>query len=217
MTADNELIKVTDGNTNVRERLQRLRVALAHGGDINITDINGYTPLYRAAYQGALPLVEALLAAGASLAPSGAMRNTPLHGVVNGHITDREAEPIIGVLIAAGLSPNVRNIESVTPLQLAARNDLIESSKLLLKAGAIVNANDNTRKTPLHEAAEQGSQEMCSMLLAHGADPNRTNRYGMSATDFCRDKQTLKLLHGVTGSAPVPSSTLPSRPRAQTA
>ena len=60
--------------------------------------------------------------------------------------------------------------------------DYLEIAKLLVQAGADVNAHKNGR-TALHWAAEKGDTAMADFLLSHGADPNaRMKRDGGQVT-----------------------------------
>lgn len=64
-----------------RGPLTLLQLLLAHKADVNLVDTKGteFTPLHLAARAGAAAKVEALLAAGAQVAPFNSQGNTPLH------------------------------------------------------------------------------------------------------------------------------------------
>jgi 26S proteasome non-ATPase regulatory subunit 10 len=53
---------------------------------------------------------------------------------------------------------------------IAARSNQMATAKLLLEAGASVNAVNDVGETSLHLAAEAGNAEMARMLLENGAD-----------------------------------------------
>ena len=67
---------------------------------------------------------------------------------------------------------------NVTPLHLAAANNVPAVALLLLEYGAIIDARDDTDATPLHFAAWVNSDPaVASQLLDRGANPNaRENR-----------------------------------------
>ncbi len=56
-----------------------------------------------------------------------------------------------------------------TPLKKAARNAHVDSVKLLIAAGACVNAYGDAKRTPLFEAASRGHAECVRLLLEVGA------------------------------------------------
>ena len=57
------------------------------------------------------------------------------------------------------------------PLHAAAAGRHIEVCRVLLAAGADVNATQHGGSTPLHEAAQHGDVELTELLLSAGADP----------------------------------------------
>ena len=70
----------------------------------------------------------------------------------------------------------------------AAAHGRLETMRVLIKAGADVNARAGSlphgtstgRETPLYEAAFWGKAAMVQFLLKHGADPNLKDAYGRS-------------------------------------
>lgn len=54
----------------------------------------------------------------------------------------------------------------------------VDEVRLLLTAGAIVNAKDDIGSTPLHRAIFKGDSELVELLIRHGADPFSYNIYG---------------------------------------
>jgi ankyrin repeat protein len=57
------------------------------------------------------------------------------------------------------------------PLHAAAAGRHLEICRILLAAGADVNATQHGGFTPLHEAAQHGDVEMVELFLSAGADP----------------------------------------------
>jgi len=73
---------------------------------------------------------------------------------------------------------HARDKEGSTPLHWAAWRGQVEAARLLLEAGAEVNArNQNTHwgTTPLHAAAHGNQAAVVQVLLARGGDPRAKN------------------------------------------
>ena len=90
------------------------------------------------------------------------------------------------LLIAHAAAPNVvsRNAIKVMPLHSAAAGDHLAVARLLVAAGADVNAPQLQGYRPLHAAAQNGNAELVELLLAAGADPNARNDAGQSPADL---------------------------------
>jgi ankyrin repeat protein len=76
------------------------------------------------------------------------------------------------------------NPQKVMPLHSAAAGQHLEVAKLLLEAGAEVDAVQEGGFTPLMSAAQNGQVEMMSLLLDHGADRTKQTPDGRSAYSF---------------------------------
>lgn len=90
----------------------------------------------------------------------------------------------VQALLAAGASVNAADQSGYTPLMGAINNRRIANAKILIDAGAEVNARipengDTPLILPLYY--KRDSSEAVSLLLAKGANPNTTNSVGRSA------------------------------------
>jgi len=90
------------------------------------------------------------------------------------------------VLLEHGASVDVytRNPFANQPLHAAAAGRHIEVCRVLLAAGADVNATQHGGFTPLHEAAQHGDVEMSELFLSAAADPSLTTDAGETAADL---------------------------------
>lgn len=76
-----------------------------------------------------------------------------------------------------------RNPFANQPLHAAAAGRHLEACRILLAAGADVNATQHGGFTPLHEAAQHGDVEMTELFLSAGADPSLTADAGETAAE----------------------------------
>ncbi|MGE3146247.1 MAG: ankyrin repeat domain-containing protein, partial [Pseudorhodoplanes sp.] len=68
-----------------------------------------------------------------------------------------------------------------TALLAATHGNHAEAARLLIAAGADVNAKDEIQDSPFLYAGAEGRNEILKMALAAGADLKSTNRYGGTA------------------------------------
>jgi ankyrin repeat protein len=93
----------------------------------------------------------------------------------------------VGQLLAGGSDANGEDPSGERPLHAAARWGQAEAARLLLEAGADVDATDDHGNTPLSTAVYEYRDEnhepyvrVLDVLLEHDADPNKKNRHGVS-------------------------------------
>jgi len=129
----------------------------------------GTTPLLRAAKALDAPAIKMLLEKGANLSLSNNRGITP-------------------VMAAAGLGSTDADTRGLYITEDVQQRS-IESLKLLLAAGADINAKDGTRGlTPLHEAARWGWNDVVRFLVDHGADLQAKDNRGMTPVDSAMGK-----------------------------
>jgi hypothetical protein len=162
--------------------------ALIHAGDSN----NQYmTPLHHAAFRGHVELLYMLVQEeGAHLDRTTLGGETALHKAVQGR-QPRAVE----ALLQMGADPNIRSGlsgcaagrqpgMSWTPIFRAALFGLTDVVRMLVQAGAQVNAVGSVGWTPLHYAAAWAHNHTVAALLQFGADPlARTSPAGHTAYD----------------------------------
>jgi len=75
-----------------------------------------------------------------------------------------------------------------TALHFAAQNNSVPIGKLLIEAGADIEAKDSYGNTPLFRAtfASHGDCRFIKLLLINGADPNASNHHNVSPLMLAR-------------------------------
>ena len=76
---------------------------------------------------------------------------------------------------------NLNPRSGFTPLMLAATKNATDVAKLLIKAGADVNAKDEDDRSALIYAADDNAIELAQLLIKSGADMNAKDRYDRTA------------------------------------
>ncbi len=151
--------------------------------------------LYEAAAFGRSGRLEAILAAEpAQLNALSSDGFTALHLAIFGG-----SENTVRILIAHGADLNVvstGNIARVPPLGTAVFLHSATLARLLLDAGADVNARYEGGSIALHVAAMTGDEELIRLMLQSGADPTVRNDQGDRPQDVARDESTRTLLAG---------------------
>jgi ankyrin repeat protein len=172
-------------------RVRLVKALLAHGADVNArTSTSGMFMTYigyptKGAFEpfacgtgdvrGATPIWVAANTANRS------------GGERGGAMTGDSAE-VIRVLLAAGADQRITTVDGTTPLMVAAglgkgtfspglqrgsrSQSAEEAVKVLVEAGADVNAVNEADFTALHGAAFRGLDEVIEYLVAHGANIN---------------------------------------------
>jgi ankyrin repeat protein len=134
---------------------------------------NGESPLMAALYRGHADVVEALIDAGAELdvfAAAATGRVDALRRALADSTTD-----VVGY-------------DGWTPLHLAAFFGHLDAARVLLDAGARVDAvsQNSLANTPLHAATAGKHADVAVLLLDHGADPRATDAGGYTPLDIAK-------------------------------
>jgi hypothetical protein len=72
----------------------------------------------------------------------------------------------------------------LTPLMAAAMRRFLQTARLLIAAGADLNATDSAGRTALIWAVKHGDGKIVEALVSAGADPNVVDRRGLTAIDY---------------------------------
>ena len=165
-------------------RLEVVRLLVAHGADVNAVTKSQQTPLhYATTYKFLnLELIQFLVEHGANVNGNGP-GSTPLYRAFR---WDRDPLPVVEFLLENGADVNAASRDRKrTPVDMAvfllgSPTDHLPLIEVLLRFGADVNpVPPNTeREPPLPEVALHGNVPVARLLLAAGADPNATGPWG---------------------------------------
>eukprot|EP00210_Caulerpa_lentillifera_P001155 g1112.t1 len=128
--------------------------------DLNSTDDQGHTALYRASFYGRTQVVEFLLKQGANADLDDMDGQTSLHVAA-----ERGFGRITQALLEKTKDVNVQNLVGSTPMLSAAQNGNISVLRELLKFGADPNTANNNEETPLWAATKAGHEDFVRVLL----------------------------------------------------
>ena len=145
-----------------------LKLLIDAGADVRAVSASGMTALHLCA--GDLKKVRLLVDHGADVNARTKMGRTPLlvAAYTNG------GSETVKLLLSKGAHVNTADTAGITPLIAAANVNDATTAKLLIAAGADINARANVGQaaTPLQAAAHNGSAELVRLLLAYSASVN---------------------------------------------
>jgi ankyrin repeat protein len=136
-----------------------------HPDQVHAENLNGSTPMHVAASAGHVDILALLLEHGVDVDVRTTGGRTPLLSAsASGSV---EAG---WYLIDHGADINARDNDDYTPLYFAFGGH-VESVRMLLERGAVMDIQTKQGETQLHRAARLGNVEIVRLYLEHGADP----------------------------------------------
>ncbi|XP_012737414.2 B-cell lymphoma 3 protein homolog [Fundulus heteroclitus] len=171
-------IAVVQGELPIVHRLiQLLRLARR---SLDIYNNLRQTPLHLAVITKQANMVEVLLGAGADPAVLDRHGQTALHLCCEYQQLD--CLSVLLSLSSSSLCLEIRNFEGLSPLHLAVLQGHQDLSKMLLDAGADINAMDiKSGQSPLMHAVESNNADMVHFLIENGCDVNSQSYSGNTA------------------------------------
>jgi ankyrin repeat protein len=154
-----------------------VQLLLWHKASHNIADRHGNTPLLKAAKEGLLETVRALLDHGADPAETNDDGNNALHNAAIYRQSTTQHNEIATLIIGTNKElVNVRNNSGKTALHICVEkpsNEVLTS--LLLGAGASSSVPDLSGETALHYAVNYAEKSLIELLLKSKSPPDQTN------------------------------------------
>jgi len=202
--------------------LAAVKKAEGEGGDVNVIDLKGVTPLLLAVHNQNVEMVKFLLSKKAN--PNLCSTNSsPVHEAVRVHnqqileivlsgggninlSTDfgktpllmaiqEEQEAIFDFLLGKKADTKVKNDGKVSCIHFAAAsNSLKIMEKILAWKDTNINERNGNGKTALHIAAEKNNGDMIKVLLNKGADTKEKDGWGRLAEE-CGKQTAYKMIH----------------------
>ena len=161
--------------------LQVVQALLKHGAVVDAREDNyGQTALMFAARAGHADVVSALLARGANPNAATTVGATPAFVAPNSVPGFGFGLGILRGGVPADRGRREPTPGGMTPLLYAARHDRIDVARLLVKAGADVNAKEANGIWPLLMAISNDNTAAAQLLLEHGSAVNGQDWYGRS-------------------------------------
>ena len=156
----------------MRADLDKVRILLKGGADVNVAQGDGMTALHWSAENRSVEMAAMLIYAGANVEAV-----TRIGGYTPLHLASRSGSAaIVQELLEAGANPTVASSAGgATPLHFAASASSRGSVISLLDHGAEIDARESAwEQTPLMFAASLGRTEIVELLLSQGADVSVT-------------------------------------------
>ncbi|MBN1130128.1 MAG: ankyrin repeat domain-containing protein [Chitinispirillaceae bacterium] len=167
--------------------LAAVKKIIAEGGNVNMADGSGRTPLIEAAWSGRHDVVKHLVEKGAAVNTVDRVGYSALmRACEEGHVS------VAAYLVGKGAQVNARgNVRGTTPLMLAAEKGHLKILELLIAKGAKVNIVDQHEETALTYAFHANQSKAVKFLESKGGrgKPERGSHAHYSSRD--RENKTI--------------------------
>ena len=199
-----EVTEVTKANEDLEKALlskspqkaKNIFQAVRDGAtDLTAADEKGHTALHWAVSKNEMDIIKIILDRGGDVNAQTHQHNeTPLH-----YAAQKDFAKVAAELIARGALLEDQQVHGNTPLMEAAGKGAVEVIRVLIDAGANVNAKGSeTHYTALHRAAETDQSEVAKLLIQAGADVNAksSEEYDSQTTlDIAKEFESLEVSH----------------------
>jgi ankyrin repeat protein len=143
-----------------------VKVLLAHGADLGARDAAGLSPLHQAIFQCKKTMEEADVPDAGEASPASARLTSGDRRDAKQKALDRGCE-MVRLLLGKGAQVNAASDRGVTPLHVAAWDEMTDVAEILIAAGADRTAKDERDLTPADYA--KGRKQQTAMRLLNTA------------------------------------------------
>eukprot|EP00057_Strongylocentrotus_purpuratus_P018141 XP_011672615.1 PREDICTED: E3 ubiquitin-protein ligase MIB1-like [Strongylocentrotus purpuratus] len=182
-----------------RGKVERVVEILSTSPEKANVKVGGKTALHKAAAQGHLEVVQALLESGAEIdITTDDGGNTPLIYSVEG-----DEPAITKYLIGKGADINRGNDNGRRAIHQAAYKGLVDCARVLINHGCDVNVQDTEKDTPLHDAIMKSRLDVIELLVkVPDLDVTIPDERGFTALQFAALKDKPEAAELIARSCP---------------
>jgi len=150
--------------------IERVKLLISKGPDLNAEDDKGQIPLNLAAREGHKEIVELLLEHGADVNVGSVFGKEYNNWIAAEFAMYKNHTEIAQLLISKG--------SDISPLFFAIYMEDEIKARSLIEGGADVNSRTPGGITPLHQAVNKGLKDIVELLIAYDADVNAGHYWG---------------------------------------
>ncbi|KYQ88527.1 ankyrin repeat-containing protein [Tieghemostelium lacteum] len=205
---DNEWVEWHEENTGIRPihvSVQRMNIGLIkflidQKVDVNIKDVQGWSPLHFSAFAGNLEICQLLIEQGNAAVMTISKDGTlPLHYLAKHSFQDKTNQisnkflQILELLLQKGTPIDAKTIRGESALHRACFMGSIQVATYLIDKKANIDIQNVRGETPLYYAVIGGHKQIAKLLIENGADSEIGGATG-NAIDAARNTNQKDLL-----------------------